>query len=40
MAIRFVLQAADRTLTDAEVETIVAGIASALAAEVGGRIRT
>jgi phenylalanyl-tRNA synthetase beta chain len=40
VAIRFVLQAADRTLTDAEVEAIAAGIASALGAEVGGRIRT
>jgi phenylalanyl-tRNA synthetase beta chain len=40
VAIRFVLQAPDRTLTDAEVDGVVAVIGAALAAEVGGRIRT
>ncbi len=40
VAIRFVLQAADRTLTDGEVDGIVAAIADALADDVGGRIRS
>jgi phenylalanyl-tRNA synthetase beta chain len=40
VAIRFVLQAPDRTLTDAEVDGVVAAIGDALAADVGGRIRT
>jgi phenylalanyl-tRNA synthetase beta chain len=40
VAIRFVLQAPDRTLTDAEVDEVVAEITRALATDVGGRIRT
>jgi phenylalanyl-tRNA synthetase beta chain len=39
VAIRFMLQAPDRTLTDAEVDDVVGAITRALAAEVGGRIR-
>ncbi len=40
LAIHLVLQAADRTLTDAEVDGVVATVTDALAAELGGRIRT
>jgi phenylalanyl-tRNA synthetase beta chain len=40
VAIRFVLQAHDRTLTDAEVDGVVAAVTAALAAELAGRIRT
>ncbi len=40
VAIRLVLQASDRTLTDAEVDGVMAAVAEALAARVGARIRT
>jgi phenylalanyl-tRNA synthetase beta chain len=39
VAIRFVLQSVDRTLTDADVDGVVAAITAALGAELGGRIR-
>ena len=39
LAIRLVLQSPDRTLTDTEVDTVMAGVAGALAAELGARLR-
>ena len=40
LAERLVLRSADRTLTDPEVEAIVAGVTAALSAELGARLRT
>ncbi len=40
LAWRLTFQAADRTLTDAQIETSLAAVAAALASEVGGRIRS
>ena len=40
LSYRLTLQAEDRTLTDAEIEAILASITTALARDVGGRIRT
>ena len=40
LAERLVFQAPDRTLTDAEIEAALAAVTAALAAELGGRLRT
>jgi phenylalanyl-tRNA synthetase beta chain len=40
LAVRLVFRAADRTLTEADVDTALAAIGSGLATAVGGRIRT
>ena len=40
LAERLVLRSAERTLTDPEVEAIVAGVTAALSAELGARLRT
>ena len=40
LAERLVLRSAERTLTDPEVEAIVAGVTEALSAELGARLRT
>jgi phenylalanyl-tRNA synthetase beta chain len=40
LSYRLTFQADDRTLTDAEIEAILASITTALARDVGGRIRT
>ena len=40
VAIRLVLQAPDRTLTDAEVDDVMTSVSAALAARAGARIRT
>jgi phenylalanyl-tRNA synthetase beta chain len=40
LAIRLVLQSADRTLTDAEVDAVVDRVAGVLAAELGARLRS
>ncbi|HEY7828311.1 MAG TPA: hypothetical protein VIB99_08760, partial [Candidatus Limnocylindrales bacterium] len=40
LAWRLIFQADDRTLTDGEIETSLAAVATGLANEVGGRIRS
>ena len=40
LAFRLVFQAADRTLTEAEIDTVVASIAEGLREDIGGRLRT
>ncbi len=40
LAFRLTFQSADRTLTEDEIETVVAGITRGLATDVAGRIRT
>jgi phenylalanyl-tRNA synthetase beta chain len=40
LAYRLDFQAADRTLTEAEVDSAVAAITDGLAGDVGGRLRT
>ena len=40
LAIRLVLQSPDRTLTDEEIDAVMAGVAGALAAELGARVRS
>jgi phenylalanyl-tRNA synthetase beta chain len=39
LAFRLVFQAAERTLTESEVDDLIDGIADGLGAEVGGRLR-
>jgi phenylalanyl-tRNA synthetase beta chain len=39
LAERLVFQAPDRTLTDAEIDPVLAAVSAALAAELGARLR-
>jgi phenylalanyl-tRNA synthetase beta chain len=40
LAIRLVLQSPDRTLTDEEIDAVMAGVADALASDLGARLRS